>query len=148
MMMMTKLYSCFVVCKWNLILNRKMSLEGWLSTLCRWEAAIYTLDQSWNKIDVKKMIEFNAFSQSIWRGFISFQALRVTKLPRYGQQNRSRVRIWVPCPYGVYCQNIDCSLIHPGQENYRYATQFEYLFIARFEKKIKFSYLSSFSGFQ
>ena len=33
--------------------------EGWLSTLCCWEAAVHTLDYSWKKMDVMLMMMMN-----------------------------------------------------------------------------------------
>ena len=43
----------------SLRLNKKFRVSlkvGWLFTLCYWEAAIHTDEQSWKKMDIKLMM--------------------------------------------------------------------------------------------
>ena len=43
--------------------------EGWLSTLCCWEAAVHTLDLSWKKMSIiKRMISFKVIPLFIRMG--------------------------------------------------------------------------------
>ena len=37
-------------------MNLGLNAQGWLSTLCCWEAAIHTLAKSWKKINIKMMM--------------------------------------------------------------------------------------------
>ena len=51
----------------SVLSNILAATKGWLSTLCCWEAAVHTHDQSWKKMDVKMMMMIlNNFQNKWW----------------------------------------------------------------------------------